>query len=35
MQLQQRKKKLADELISEEESFVKGLTENDIEFLFS
>jgi superfamily II DNA or RNA helicase len=35
MQLQQRKKKLADELISEEEGFVKGLTENDIEFLFS
>jgi SNF2 family DNA or RNA helicase len=35
MQLQQRKKKLADELITEEESFVKGLTEGDIEFLFS
>jgi SNF2 family DNA or RNA helicase len=35
MQLQQRKKKLAEELITEEESFVKGLTEGDIEFLFS
>jgi SNF2 family DNA or RNA helicase len=35
MKLQQRKKKLADELVSEEESFVKGLTEDDIEFLFS
>jgi SNF2 family DNA or RNA helicase len=35
MQLQQRKKKLAEELIGEEEGFVKGLTENDIAFLFS
>jgi SNF2 family DNA or RNA helicase len=35
MQLQQRKKKLAEELIGEEEGFVKALTENDIEFLFS
>lgn len=35
MQLQQRKKKLATELIGEEEGFVKGLTEDDIEFLFS
>ncbi len=35
MQLQHRKKKLADELVSEEESFVKALTEDDIEFLFS
>ena len=33
--LQQRKKKLATELIGEEEGFVKGLTEDDIEFLFS
>lgn len=33
--LQQRKKKLADELVTQEESFVKGLTEDDIEFLFS
>ena len=35
MQLQQRKKKLAEELIGEEEGFVKALTETDIEFLFS
>ena len=35
MQLQQRKKKLAEELIGEEEGFVKALTENDLEFLFS
>ncbi|MBC7886826.1 MAG: DEAD/DEAH box helicase [Ferruginibacter sp.] len=35
MQLQQRKKKLAEELIGEEEGFVKALNENDIEFLFS
>ena len=35
IQLQQRKKKLAEELIGEEEGFVKALTENDIEFLFS
>jgi len=35
MQLQQRKKKLAEELIGEEEGFVKALTESDIEFLFS
>ncbi|MEN9569257.1 MAG: hypothetical protein RL172_488 [Bacteroidota bacterium] len=35
IQLQQRKKKLADELVSEEESFIKGLTETDIAFLFS
>lgn len=35
IQLQQRKKKLADELVTQEESFVKGLTEDDIEFLFS
>ncbi len=35
MQLQQRKKKLAEDLIGEEEGFVKALTENDIEFLFS
>ncbi|MES2891282.1 MAG: DEAD/DEAH box helicase [Bacteroidota bacterium] len=35
MVLQQRKKKLAEELIGEEEGFVKSLTENDIEFLFS
>lgn len=35
MQLQQRKKKLAEDLIGEVEGFVKSLTENDIEFLFS
>jgi superfamily II DNA or RNA helicase len=35
IQLQQRKKKLADELISEEEGFVKALSEEEIEFLFS
>ena len=35
MLLQQRKKKLAEDLIGEEEGFVKALTENDIEFLFS
>ncbi|MEO6231902.1 MAG: DEAD/DEAH box helicase [Ferruginibacter sp.] len=35
MQLQQRKKKLAEELVGEEEGFVKALTETDIEFLFS
>ena len=35
MQLQQRKKKLAEDLIGGEEGFVKALTENDIEFLFS
>ncbi len=35
MQLQQRKKKLAEDLVGEEEGFVKALTESDIEFLFS
>ncbi|MEP7107819.1 MAG: DEAD/DEAH box helicase [Ferruginibacter sp.] len=35
IQLQLRKKKLAEELIGEEEGFVKALTEEDIEFLFS
>jgi SNF2 family DNA or RNA helicase len=35
IQLQQRKKKLADELITEEEGFVKALSEEDVEFLFS
>ena len=34
MQLQQRKKKLAEDLIGEEEGFVKALSESDIEFLF-
>jgi superfamily II DNA or RNA helicase len=35
IQLQQRKKQLAEELIGGEEGFVKALSENDIEFLFS
>lgn len=35
IQLQQRKKKLAAELIGEEEGFVKALTEDDIDFLFN
>ena len=35
IQLQQRKHKLAKDLIGEEEGFVKALTESDIEFLFS
>lgn len=35
MQLQDRKKKLAEELIGEEAGFIKSLSENDIEFLFS
>lgn len=33
--LQQRKKQLAEELISEDEGFVKSLTEDDIKYLFS
>ena len=35
IQLQLLKKKLAEDLIGEEEGFVKSLTETDIEFLFS
>ena len=35
IQLQQRKKKLAQELIGEEDGFIKSLTEDDISFLFS
>jgi SNF2 family DNA or RNA helicase len=35
IQLQERKKQLADDLITEEESFVKSLSEDDIKFLFS
>ena len=35
IQLQQRKKKLAEDLIGEEEGFLKSLTEEDVEFLFS
>ncbi|MFT3703960.1 MAG: SNF2-related protein [Agriterribacter sp.] len=33
--LQQKKKKLSEELISADESFVKSLTEEDVEYLFS
>ena len=35
MQLQQRKKKLAEDLIGEEEGFLKSLSEEDVAFLFS
>ena len=35
IQLQQRKKLLAEELIAEDEGFVKSLTEDDIKYLFS
>lgn len=35
LQLQQKKKTLSDDLISEETSFVKKLTKEDVEFLFS
>jgi superfamily II DNA or RNA helicase len=35
IQLQQRKKQLAEELIAEDEGFVKSLTEDDIKYLFS
>ena len=35
VQLQQRKKKLAEDLIGEEEGFLKSLTEEDVAFLFS
>ena len=35
IQLQQRKKQLAEDLITEDEGFVKSLTEDDIKFLFS
>ncbi len=35
LQLQQKKKALSDELISEEKSFIKKLTKDDVEFLFS
>ncbi len=33
--LQQRKKKLAEELVNEDESFIKSLSEEDIAYLFS
>lgn len=35
IRLQQRKKQLAEDLVSEDEGFVKALTEEDIQFLFS
>ena len=35
LSLQERKKALANELIAEESSFVKSLTKEDIEYLFS
>ena len=34
IQLQNRKAQLSEELISEDEGFVKNLNEEDIEFLF-
>ncbi|HEX8460834.1 MAG TPA: DEAD/DEAH box helicase [Segetibacter sp.] len=35
VQLQQRKKQLAEELVSEDNGFIKSLNEEDIEYLFS
>lgn len=35
IQLQQRKKKLAEELVGEDDGFIKALTEEDIAYLFS
>lgn len=35
LQLQERKKKLASELIADDASFVKALTKQDVEYLFS
>jgi len=35
IQLQQRKKQLAEELVSEDDGFMKALTEEDIAYLFS
>jgi SNF2 family DNA or RNA helicase len=35
LQLQERKKQLADDLVGEEVGFVKSLTEDDIQFLLS
>jgi non-specific serine/threonine protein kinase len=34
LQMQERKKKLADDLIQEDAGFVKNLSREDIEFLF-
>jgi SNF2 family DNA or RNA helicase len=33
--LQQKKKKLSEDLVSADEGFVKSLTEEDVEYLFS
>lgn len=35
LQLQERKRILAKELISDDSSFVKGLSKEDVEYLFS
>jgi len=35
LQLQERKKILAKELIADDTSFVKALTKSDVEYLFS
>jgi non-specific serine/threonine protein kinase len=35
MQLQERKRLLAQELIADDTSFVKALTREDVEYLFS
>ncbi|HET7898116.1 MAG TPA: hypothetical protein VFL47_10610, partial [Flavisolibacter sp.] len=35
LELQQRKKQLADELITAEEDFVKNLSEDEIAYLFA
>ena len=34
IQLQNRKQKIADELVSEDDGFIKSLTEEDLKFLF-
>jgi SNF2 family DNA or RNA helicase len=33
--LQQKKKKLSEDLVAADEGFVKSLTEDDLEYLFS
>jgi non-specific serine/threonine protein kinase len=35
MQLQEKKRQLAKELIADDSSFVKALTKEDVEYLFS
>ena len=35
IRIQERKKQLSDDLVSEDEGFVKSLSEEDIEYLFS